>query len=229
MKFYSITKDNSKDFDALIASKPAFVKFYMNGCVHCEAMAHAWTTLKHTLSKSGTHLVLNVIEVESGAIHNIHSNCAKNIMGFPTIMKVSLNGEKCVEYNGDRSTQDMMHFIQNNFMKVSLNTPSNTPSNTPLSRTNTPLSRTKTQSRKAKTPLSRTNTQSRKAKTQSRKAKTSLSRTKTKTKIKHIKQYIHRSLSFPSHTSKNSNFTQHGGNVSNKKRTHKRNREFINI
>lgn len=111
MKFISIGPNDAALFDKLVKNKPAFVKFYSPFCIHCIEMAPAWNGL------NGLQKNVNIISVHSGAIHNIKSDCARNIMGFPTIMEVKPGGKPGREYHGQRDTKSMMKFIRDTFPK----------------------------------------------------------------------------------------------------------------
>jgi len=117
MKFISIKGGEGELFDNFVKDCPAFVKFYSNGCGHCTDMAPAWAGLKNELNKLD-HLNANIIEVEATALSDIKSPCAKNIEGYPTIIQVLENGKKGKEYNGNRSKEDMMKFINKTFKKI---------------------------------------------------------------------------------------------------------------
>jgi thiol-disulfide isomerase/thioredoxin len=117
MKFISINGGQGQVFDNFVADSPAFVKFYSNGCGHCTDMAPAWAGLKNELNKLG-NLNANIIEVEASALSDIKSPCARNIEGYPTIIQVLKNGKKGKEYNGNRSKEDMIKFINKTFKKT---------------------------------------------------------------------------------------------------------------
>jgi thiol-disulfide isomerase/thioredoxin len=109
MKFVSVGPNDAPLFDKLVKNKPAFVKFYSPFCVHCNEMAPAWNSLK------GLQKKVNIIEVHHDAINNIKSDCARNIVGFPTIMIVTAGGKSGREYHGPRDTKSMLKFINARF------------------------------------------------------------------------------------------------------------------
>jgi thiol-disulfide isomerase/thioredoxin len=111
MKFIHISSKNAGLFDSLVQKSPAFVKFYKNGCGHCDAMEDAWNTLKRDI-KPYKNVDINVISVNADAINDIKSNSAKNISGFPTIMEVVPGGDKGAEHMGERTTKELMKSIE---------------------------------------------------------------------------------------------------------------------
>ena len=54
-----------------------------------------------------------MIEVRNDALDSISHESTKNFQGFPTI-RVIINGKIKKEYEGDRSTNDMVNFIKEN-------------------------------------------------------------------------------------------------------------------
>lgn len=115
VKIISIGPGDSRAFEEEIKKRPAFVKFYMNGCGHCIAMKEAWEELGRELEKPEYDADISIIEVEANTVSKIHCNAAKNIDGYPTIRKVEKGGDKFKEYSGDRSMEDMLDFVLDNF------------------------------------------------------------------------------------------------------------------
>lgn len=114
MKFVRIGPDDAALFDAQVKNEYAFVKFYSPGCFHCNEMASAWDALE-TPTNRGDQNRANVFEVHVGAIQNIKSACAKNVLGFPTIMAVRPGGFVMREYFGPRDTKSFLNFIRKTF------------------------------------------------------------------------------------------------------------------
>ena len=102
-------------FDSLVAVRPAFVKFHSPGCGHCRAMAGAWDALRHEPARRD----VIVIEVHADAIPHIKSECARpeHVRGYPTLMHVHPGGRKAREYQGDRTTKDLLRFIEEEFKR----------------------------------------------------------------------------------------------------------------
>ena len=118
MKFISITPENnnSAEFMKVISQMPAFVKLYSPGCGHCVAMQDAWDALKGNAALKDYDMA--VIEVHADELDHIKSPAMSVNQGFPTIRKVLKNGNLGKDYEGDRSTADMITFIKDNFSET---------------------------------------------------------------------------------------------------------------
>ena len=117
MKFVRIGPYDGPLFDRYVQKTPAFVKFYSPNCFHCTNMAPAWDALeKHT--ERGVQRNVIIIEVHEQALPSIRSECARNIMGFPTIMAVKPGGHSGKEYHGSRDTKSLLNFLHDTFPPV---------------------------------------------------------------------------------------------------------------
>jgi hypothetical protein len=117
MKFISITPENNNasEFITITDTMPSFVKLYSPGCSHCVAMQKAWDSLKNNPELKDYNMA--IIEVHADELNNINSP-AMSANGFPTIRKVLKHGKLGKDYNGDRSTKDMINFIKNEFKET---------------------------------------------------------------------------------------------------------------
>lgn len=75
-------------------------------------MKEAWEDLEKLLQDKCKDDI-SLIEVNGDALSEFKSDVSKEIRGFPTIMILE-EGEKKVEYSGDRTTEDMLKFMINN-------------------------------------------------------------------------------------------------------------------
>lgn len=118
MEFISITPENNNaaKFNEIIKEKPAFVKLYSPGCGHCVAMQGAWDELKGNPELKDYNMA--IIEVHADEISKIKSPAMEVNGGFPTIRKVLVNGALGKDYEGNRSTKDMVKFIKENFAET---------------------------------------------------------------------------------------------------------------
>ena len=118
MKFISITPENNNtgEFMEVISQMPAFVKLYSPGCGHCVAMQDAWDALKGNAALKDYDMA--IIEVHADELDKINSPAVSVNQGFPTIRKVLKNGNLGKDYEGDRSTADMIKFIKDNFSET---------------------------------------------------------------------------------------------------------------
>ena len=118
MKFITIDKNNanSYNYDEIINKMPVFFKIYSDMCGHCVAMQKSCNNLKNN------DLIKNyygaIVEIHVDVIDQISSLSAKIDMGIPTIRAVKIQGKEWVEYNGSRSTDDMINFIKTHFDEI---------------------------------------------------------------------------------------------------------------
>ena len=114
VEIISIEPEQGKEFDKLINEKGnvSFVKFHQPKCLHCINMKEAWEDLGKLLQDKCKDDI-SLIEVNGHALSESKSDVSKEIRGFPTIMILE-DGEKKVEYSGDRTTEDMLKFIIDN-------------------------------------------------------------------------------------------------------------------
>lgn len=113
MKFVSITPDNVSEYETIVETqhKPSFVKLYRTNCGYCQMIKPAWDALENNANISD--LDIAIIEVREDALESINHESTKNFQGFPTIRLV-INGKIKKEYEGSRSTDDMVKFIKEN-------------------------------------------------------------------------------------------------------------------
>ena len=118
MKFISITPENNNtnEFMEVTNEMPAFVKLYSPGCGHCIAMQDAWDALKGNAAL--TNYEMAVIEVHADELDKIKSPAMSVNQGFPTVRKVLKNGNVGKDYEGNRTTADMIKFIKENFAET---------------------------------------------------------------------------------------------------------------
>ena len=114
VEIISIEPEQGKEFDKLINEKGnvSFVKFHQPTCPHCINMKEAWEDLGKLLQDKCKDDI-SLIEVNGDALSESKSDVSKEIRGFPTIMILE-DGEKKVEYSGDRTTEDMLKFMIDN-------------------------------------------------------------------------------------------------------------------
>ena len=114
MKFISITPSNVSEYATIVEKQqmPALVKMYSPQCGHCQAMQSDWDSLNNNNELKGLNVA--IIEVRNDALDSLNHPTIKNVNGFPTIRAI-VNGKIKKEYDGDRSTNDMIKFIKETF------------------------------------------------------------------------------------------------------------------
>ena len=99
MKVFLVNKDNVSDMLPLINNNECFIKFWMEHCGHCEAMAPEWNKMKHEIMKNNGSSMENSAIVEIDAPASSKIPIGRTIMGFPTIMHTR-NGKEVSRYEG---------------------------------------------------------------------------------------------------------------------------------
>lgn len=88
-------------------SKDKFVKYYMDGCSHCDDLEPIWKLVESRINKE--HQNSNVIIVQINANFMDNANIP-NVEGFPTISMIK--GGKKLDHNGARTEEAIMNFFK---------------------------------------------------------------------------------------------------------------------
>tara|TARA_B110000305_G_C19391358_1_gene615068 strand:- start:740 stop:1195 length:456 start_codon:yes stop_codon:yes gene_type:complete len=106
-------KNNSFDKKViadLLEKNTCFIAVFSKSCIHCNNMKPEWQILKKKLKKIKTRAVL--LEIDYNQLDNIDYFSLKNsILGLPSIM-IFKRGKKIKEYNGNRTSNDMLKFFK---------------------------------------------------------------------------------------------------------------------
>ncbi len=86
------------------------ILYYANWCPHCQTMKPEWNKFSETLKNNKS---VNVAEVESEFMDSIGPEHKANVQGFPTIIGCR-EGKKIADYNGPRTSNDMIKFANDN-------------------------------------------------------------------------------------------------------------------
>jgi hypothetical protein len=113
MKIYQIHRKNFGKYRHLLPEllkKHSMCGLFSEGCGHCQNMKPAWDQLKSAASSMPGDGSL--IEIDSSIVPQIQiPDLTNRISGYPTIL-LFRNGVAKEEYGGDRSFQDMHHFLK---------------------------------------------------------------------------------------------------------------------
>jgi hypothetical protein len=112
MKIFNVDMGNISEVNSLVKSMPSIVRYHSKNCGHCLAMKDDWKKVESEVKDKSTNMILISIEPEILDKFEGHNS----IMGYPTILKLSL-GEKEKEYEGDRTTEDILKFIDENSLQ----------------------------------------------------------------------------------------------------------------
>lgn len=113
MKKIDIFPGKENLFYGEVGKHPIFVKFYMDGCPHCENMKQDWIELENELLKNYDG-DLTIMSVNARTLNNLKSPLISSIRGFPTIFMINKNGSKGLEFEGDRTKDMMLQFLLSN-------------------------------------------------------------------------------------------------------------------
>ncbi|XP_064652886.1 thioredoxin domain-containing protein 5-like [Lineus longissimus] len=102
----NVVKLTGANFDASVASGVTFIKFYVDWCGHCKALAPIFEELGKAFQVSGSSVKIAEINCEDNA--NI---CEKfKVQGYPTIM-LFRNGAQIDEYSGQRTLNGFTEYL----------------------------------------------------------------------------------------------------------------------
>jgi thiol-disulfide isomerase/thioredoxin len=86
------------------------ILYYANWCPHCQTMKPEWNKFTEKFKNDKS---VNVAEVESEFMDTISPENKANVQGFPTIIGCN-QGKKIADYNGPRTSDDMIKFANDN-------------------------------------------------------------------------------------------------------------------
>lgn len=118
MKVISVS--DPSELDQLISAleKPGFLKVQHPSCGHCMAMKPAWDKLTDYLkdNKDDANLIeLHADILQHPKFREKFPKIADRVAGYPTLMIIE-NGIPSIEYNGDRSFEDMLQFCKEHLL-----------------------------------------------------------------------------------------------------------------
>lgn len=117
MKKIDILPGKENLFYNEVGKHPIFVKFYMDGCPHCENMKQDWVDLENELLNNYTG-DLTVMSVNARVLNSLRSPLTNQVSGFPTLFFIERNGMKGPDFEGDRTKDDMLKFVLENSKDV---------------------------------------------------------------------------------------------------------------
>ncbi|ORY98788.1 thioredoxin-like protein [Syncephalastrum racemosum] len=112
----------AKQFNELVMdkSKDVFLEVYAPWCGHCKRLAPIWTELGEAVEsqKLGDKIVIAKMD---GTENDVPEEAGFQVSGFPTLKFFKAETNEMIDYEGDRSKESLIEFInENSANKVSL-------------------------------------------------------------------------------------------------------------
>lgn len=98
-----------KNFDEIARdkSKNVFVEFYAPWCGHCKQLAPTWDQLGEKF-KDSPDVVIAKMDATANELADL------KIQGFPTLKLFPKDSDKAVDYNGERTLEAFVKFVESN-------------------------------------------------------------------------------------------------------------------
>ena len=132
LKSEDIPEDNNgpvkvvvaKQFSDLVLDKKkdAFLEVYAPWCGHCKRLAPIWEELGEAVQKQGLSDKV-VIGKMDGTENDVPAEAGFTVSGFPTLKFFKAETNELLDYNGGRTLEDMVEFLNENAsndVKISL-------------------------------------------------------------------------------------------------------------
>ncbi|KAK9893744.1 thioredoxin-domain-containing protein [Cystobasidium minutum MCA 4210] len=104
----STTTLTNKNFDSAIAGKNSLVAFYAPWCSHCKNLAGTWERLGNTFADEESILIG---QLDADNAENKPAAARFGVKGFPTIKFFPADGSAPLDYNGPRSEEAFIEYI----------------------------------------------------------------------------------------------------------------------
>jgi len=102
-----------KQFEEVVLDdeKDVFVEFYASWCGHCKRLKPTWDSLGERYSEVKDRLVIAKMEAQENDLPAI---VPFRISGFPTLKFKKAGSREFIDYNGDRSLESLVAFVEEN-------------------------------------------------------------------------------------------------------------------
>ncbi|KAF7723087.1 protein disulfide-isomerase precursor [Apophysomyces ossiformis] len=107
-----------KQFNDIVLdkSKDVFLEVYAPWCGHCKNLAPTWTELGELAQKQDSAQNLVVAKMD-GTENDIPEEAGFSVAGFPTLKFFKADTNEIVDYDGDRSLEDLIKFVNEHSSK----------------------------------------------------------------------------------------------------------------
>ena len=106
-----IDEKSSTQYNKLVKNKPTLVQYFSPHCHYCKQLESQWDTFIKRMKANYDGNIM-IARVRNDMMDNCEGD--KDIKGFPTIFILE-KGKKTKEYEGDRSADDILKFVKENF------------------------------------------------------------------------------------------------------------------
>ncbi|KAI8142752.1 thioredoxin-like protein [Fennellomyces sp. T-0311] len=105
----------AKQFDEIVLdkTKDAFLEVYAPWCGHCKKLAPIWTELGEAVEKQNLKDKI-VISKMDGTENDVPPEAGFDVSGFPTLVFFKAETNELVQYEGGRTLEDLVTFINEN-------------------------------------------------------------------------------------------------------------------
>ena len=103
-KYLDLKKNNLEQYGGNLQEKPTLVLFKAEWCGHCRNFKPTWEAMKNSL----TNVEFKTYDADKDEVEM----SKYGVEGFPTI--ILENDNKTIEYNGDRTVDNIIHFVNEN-------------------------------------------------------------------------------------------------------------------
>ncbi|CCM01590.1 uncharacterized protein FIBRA_03650 [Fibroporia radiculosa] len=103
----------SKQFEEVVFDddKDVFVEFYASWCGHCKRLKPTWDSLGDRYADVKDRVVIAKMEAQE---NDLPPNLPFHISGFPTLKFKQAGSRDFIDYNGDRSLESLVAFVEEN-------------------------------------------------------------------------------------------------------------------
>ena len=103
------SKKTLNDFNRKSKNRVIFVKYYMDGCGHCQDLEPIWEMIEYSIKLN--YPVSDVLITQLNAEYMYEANIP-NVEGFPTISIINNNNK--VDFTGNRTKEGILQFFIDN-------------------------------------------------------------------------------------------------------------------
>ncbi|PCH41025.1 protein disulfide isomerase [Wolfiporia cocos MD-104 SS10] len=103
----------SKQFEDVVFDddKDVFVEFYASWCGHCKRLKPTWDSLGDRYADVKDRIVIAKMEAQE---NDLPPSVPFRVAGFPTLKFKQAGSREFIDYNGDRSLESLVAFVEEN-------------------------------------------------------------------------------------------------------------------